>query len=203
MVSDIGMSPVAFVRSILCERGEIKIETTMNKFVRPTEQEMAAYNNDVVGAIRKRNVAKLREFVQQGVQLQCCNRFGESLLHMACRRGFADVVQFLLEEAKVSPFKKDDFGRTPLHDACWTTTPNLELMELLLKASEPQMLLVQDVRGHTPLDYSRREHWEAWINFFSDRKELLLKSEPGVELAATTEGERTVGKTVGPVRIVG
>jgi hypothetical protein len=37
--------------------------------------------------------------IRMGELFQAANEFGESLLHMACRRGFLDVVKFLVDEA--------------------------------------------------------------------------------------------------------
>ena len=54
--------------------------------------------------------------------MDCFNRFGESLLNIACRRGFEDIVAYLLEQESVSVRHCDDCGRTPLHDACWHPT---------------------------------------------------------------------------------
>mmetsp|Transcript_2047 Transcript_2047/g.2872 ORF Transcript_2047/g.2872 Transcript_2047/m.2872 type:complete len:153 (+) Transcript_2047:367-825(+) len=134
-------------------------------FSKPGQQEMEAYDNDVISAIRNRDINTLRRMKKEGRSLNACNRFGESLLHMACRRGFPDVVQFLITEGEARITVKDDYGRTPLHDACWTPTPNYEVMEVLLSVIEPSMLLTEDVRGHTPFDYSRREHWDSWVEF--------------------------------------
>jgi hypothetical protein len=37
------------------------------------------------------------------------------------------MVSYLLEECKLCVNISDDFGRTPLHDACWTAEPNFEV----------------------------------------------------------------------------
>jgi len=68
---------------------------------------------------------------------------------------------------------RDDFGRTPLHDACWTSLPRFELVRYILQ-KEPGLLHVKDVRGHVPLNYVRKEHWDVWCDFFLQNKELLL-----------------------------
>jgi hypothetical protein len=47
--------------------------------------------------------------------MNCFNRFGESLLHMDCRRGFEDTVEFLLDQPEVDVRICDDNGRTILH----------------------------------------------------------------------------------------
>jgi ankyrin repeat protein len=96
-------------------------------------------------------------------------------LHLACRRGDVSVVRFLIDEAKVRVNVQDDYGRTPFHDAMWTCRPVFEVMDVLLRASSPEMLLYEDVRGHTPFHYARREHYEDWLRFVNERKEVILK----------------------------
>ncbi len=141
-------------------------------FVEITDEQIKAYSTELVKAIRDRNISLLREFHKEGKTLQCSNRFGESLLHMACRRGYTDVVRFLIKEADVSLRVKDDFGRTPLHDACWSADPNFDLMELIIE-HDPDLLLVEDVRGHSPFSYARRSHWKDWSEFLTARRETL------------------------------
>jgi ankyrin repeat protein len=106
----------------------------------------------------------------EGTLFQCCNPFGESLIHMACRRGSFEVVEFFTKEANVDIKCRDDFGRTPMHDACWTSNPNFELIELLVTLC-PELLSLTDVRGHSPLQYIRREHWPLWLSFLEKHQD--------------------------------
>lgn len=137
-------------------------------FVEPNQKEIDAYGFEALDAVRSQNIEKLKEFHKEGRPLKCSNRFGESILHLACRKGFYDVTKFLVEEADVPVWVKDDFGRTPLSDACWTVEPNFDLMDVLI-AKAPDLLLISDARGHTPLDYVRREHWEKWIQYLKNK----------------------------------
>jgi hypothetical protein len=143
-----------------------------------TSAQKAAYDKDAIAAIRGRNIDLMRTWVASGRTMQAANSFGESLLHMACRRGFLDVVQFLIDECGHDIWIRDDTGRTPLHDACWTAEPCPELVDYIL-AKECDMLLVSDKRGHTPLDYARKDHWEFWIQHLKgkDLTTLLPKRE--------------------------
>jgi len=114
-------------------------------------------------------------------------------MHMACRRGYIDVVRFLVLEANVSLFVRDDYGRTPMHDACWSTTPNYELMEFLIEMA-PDLLLMSDVRGHTPFSYVRKEHWKSWLPFLKQRQDQLRsRVEMAMAIATTTTPFRIVG----------
>jgi hypothetical protein len=135
----------------------------------PTESQVLSYDCAVLTAVRNADVAQLRSFLNDGRDLTCCNNFGESLTHMACRRGYLDVVRFLVDEANVTVSRCDDFGRTPLHDAFWTVTPNFELVKMLLTLDR-RMMVLSDKRGHTPLGYAREEHWESWCQFLDDNK---------------------------------
>ena len=66
----------------------------------------------------------------------------------------------------------DDFGRTPLHDACWTSTPNFELISMLLD-QDPWLLLLKDRRGTTPFGYVKYESscflWKEYLEEVADK----------------------------------
>jgi len=113
---------------------------------------------------------------------RCSNRFGESLMHLACRRGRTEMVRFLVEDLPGgNPSQmlsiKDDCHKTPLHDACWTPDPNFELVELILEHA-PEQVLMQDVRGNTPFDYVRKEDHGLWLRFLWERRSLLVAKRP-------------------------
>ena len=141
-----------------------------NFFIEHTEEQIKAYDMQVIQAIRSQDIEQLRQMHKSGRQLQCANKFGESLIHMACRRGFVDVVRFLVDEAGVSVRVRDDYGRTVLHDACWTSEPNEELVEYLVRQC-PKLLLMSDKRGNAPFEYARRENWGQWVKFLVQKEE--------------------------------
>lgn len=161
-------------------------------FIQFTEEHIAAYDKEIVGALRARNIPLLRELHKKGKLLQCANRYGESLVHMACRRGFIEVLRFLVEEADVSLRVKDDFGRTPLHDACWHAEPNLEMMDYLI-THEPDLLLVQDTRGHFPFTYARKNHWKQWNSFLLEKKDKLRLKTFLEPLISDDENSEVIG----------
>merc|ERR1712224_382010 len=127
---------------------------------------------------------------------RCSNSFGESLLHLACRRGRTEMVRFLLldvdhedEKNKETPADtsisndgsltarravsiRDDFRKNPMHDACWTVHPNFDLLHLLLEHA-PELILMEDSRGNTPFDYAREEHYGVWLKFLWERRGML------------------------------
>lgn len=137
-----------------------------------TEEEFESYTMDAAMAVRNLDLKKMKLLLSEGQLFQCCNRFGESLINIACRRGSFEVVQFLTSEANVDINCLDDYGRTPLHDACWSSEPNFDLIDLLITKS-PELLLMSDKRGHTPLDYTRKEHCQLWNNFLHKKEETL------------------------------
>jgi hypothetical protein len=169
------ISPADFVTKAFKDNGYYLEDVPSDisfSFVKPTEERIAAYKLEAVQATRSENVDELRKLRRSGLSLDCCNRFGESLISIACRRGNADLVRFLVEECDVTLLQRDDYGRTVLHDAFWTSKPAKELVHFLLQEA-PDLLLVKDVRGHAPLDYVRNEHWDEWIAFLKERKGML------------------------------
>jgi len=60
-------------------------------FYEVTEEQMAAYTMEVVNSVRNNDLVLLKKLHQEGQALDCFNRFGESLLNMACRRGFESI----------------------------------------------------------------------------------------------------------------
>ena len=139
------------------------------------------YTKQVVHAVQSCDLKALRLMFNSGVNsMNCCNRFGESILHMACRRGYRDIVKFLIQEAKVCANIMDDYGRTPMHDAFWTPEPSFEIVELLIERC-PQLLFIEDKRGFVPLAYTRRIHWIEWNTFFKKIKPCLLRRFASLE----------------------
>lgn len=158
------------------ELSSLPYNNSNDPFIPPiTEEELSNYDVEVVTATRDEDLDALRSLHSNGRPLSCCNRYGESLMHMACRRGFFSIVKFLLEEANVAVRITDDCGRTPMHDALWHKDCQYETVDLLLSV-DPSMLLLSDKRGHTPFAYARKEHWEVWKQFLWDRREHIMRA---------------------------
>ena len=173
------IKPSDFVRSCFNAYGinsnEMDASTKENYFLKITEERMDAYDLDITQAIRREDFDFLKSVKKQGRSLSACNAFGESIVHLACRRGSSDLVKYLVEEGDVSLRVSDDFGRTPLHDACWRTEPNFEMIDIILDI-EPDLLFVTDKRGHLPFDYARRHHWGLWIQFLEGRVKKEIRN---------------------------
>lgn len=169
-------SPHETVMELVRNKGiDVNVQDSLDMkgfFSEYTEEELVSYDTDVLVAIRTRDLQMLRELHNSGRPLKCSNNFGESLLHMACRRGFVEVATFLIHEAKVPVRLCDDFGRTILHDAAWNCEPNFELIQLILTEC-PDLLFMRDRRGHTPTAYARKSHWAAWNKFLKQHPDLV------------------------------
>jgi len=157
-------SPAEYVRSLL---PTITRKRNRNIAFRAIvkQEDLDNYDMESVRAVRANDVQTLRTLLKGGKCFQACNRNGETLLHLACRRGNMETVKFLLHEAGVPADVQDDMGRTVLHDVCWRPTPDFALMEVFLEVVSPSLLLQEDVRGHTCLDYCRKHDWGKWVTF--------------------------------------
>jgi Ankyrin repeats (3 copies) len=187
------ITPDACAASIFQKNGvDVRHESLMEKivFVKPTNAMIDSYTSEKLRLVRQNDLPSLRALHDKGESLDCCNRFGESLLGLALRRGCIDIVQFLVTEAKVNLLVRDDYGRTALHDAMWTPEPQLPQVLLLLQHT-PEFLSLRDVRGHTPLNYTRKEHWGIWKTFLQQHESLLV-----ARLTTTSSSTTTVTTTV-------
>jgi ankyrin repeat protein len=165
-----GENPVQFLNSLFPKEDQGVVHSRPST-VDPDDYE--PYDMDTVKAIRANDVVRLRALLSEGKCFDACNRNGETLLHLACRRGDVKTVEFLLEEACVQADVFDDMGRSIVHDVCWRPKPDMELMSKLIRTLSPYTLIAQDRRGHTPFDYARRADWSKWMDFLQDNKGLL------------------------------
>jgi hypothetical protein len=72
-------------------------------FATVTEANVAAYDMVTVSAIRKGILDDVQKLHEAGKNLVACNKFGESIIHLACRQGKTDIVEFLMFQAGSSP----------------------------------------------------------------------------------------------------
>jgi hypothetical protein len=204
------LSPAQYWKRALAE-WNITIQPTRDQsyFLQATSERIQAYDRDLLVAIRRQDLTQLQSMMEGGkLRHNACNAFGESLLHLACRKGMTQVVQFLVGTAKLSCWVHDDYGRTIAHDMCWTVQPNWSLVQFVLQQA-PILLTLSDVRGHIALDYVPKSDWDAWLDFLAERKsdlkELLLLatnnniqppiSPPNAKEESTTTTTATTTKT--------
>jgi Ankyrin repeats (many copies) len=109
-----GVHPEDFLHQILHERGYLsyKVPSLDTHYQEaPTASQVGGYKGDIVSAVRENDVEALRAMYKAGRCMSACNRYGESIIHMACRRGNGQALAFLMRcGAKVGV--TDDFGRT-------------------------------------------------------------------------------------------
>ena len=134
------------------------------QYLSPQKLQTVSYGVALTRAIRSSDITTVRSLLAAGLHPNACNQFGESIVHAACRRDDFAMLNALIIESQSSVQVTDDFGRTPLHDACWTSSPNFDSIRLLLD-QDPWLLCIKDCRGSTPLGYVRKAHWDQWIAF--------------------------------------
>lgn len=168
-------NPDEFLRCLLTLKGltNLKYQSAaslkkVGYFPSVTEEFVQGYSMDIVTAVRNDDVQALRRIqaAHPTRSIMCGSKFGDSILHLACRRNRVKVVEYLLCECNVSPQIICDYGRTPLHDALWCVQPNERIVSLLLLKC-PHLLFVKDHRGSTPLSYAPRDTWKQLCRFLA------------------------------------
>ena len=122
--------------------------------------------------------------------MSACNKFSESVIHMACRRADLDVVEFILTHGGNIGII-DDYGRTPLHDACWRIEPRFDIVTMILDINI-DLVRFADKRGSIPLHYVRPEHWMQWCAYFYHQRE---KYWPKIESTDLTNQNKSSSDT--------
>ena len=160
------------IRKSLGRDSEPVSNETVRDFFQHTERHILAYDMTVMTAVRSNDLPAMKALHASGRELQCCNRFFESILHTVARRGLVDMLDFLLVDAKLDLRVCCASGRTPLHDACWTASPNFACIKRILHKC-PDFLLIADNRNFTPLSYIPRDCWGEWNDFLQANPDLV------------------------------
>ena len=126
--------------------------------------------------------------------MDACNKFGESLVHLACRTSDPQILNFLLENGG-SLSAVDDLGRTALHDLCWCAQPNWGLAMICLQR-DWRLFVAPDNRKLTPLCYIKKHHWPYWRAFFDCVKDAVW---PDLTATQTAVGHGGGGYSLGAV----
>ena len=61
--------------------------------------------------------------------------------------------------------------------------PDFAMMDFLISTCPPEMLVVEDVRGHACMDYTRKRDWNLWTAFLQQRVDLIQREEAQSEAA--------------------
>lgn len=163
-----------------------KCDSFLNAYLKPTQERIDSYYGtpELVNSVRENNFVKVKQ-LHENKQITCnaCNPFGESILHVACRRGHYQMITFLIDTVGLGLSTlqvRDDFHRTPLHDTFWSSSKyKFQIVDYFLRHDDAsqnnvvELLFVKDKRGFTPLDYARKDEHQRWFHFLQQRKNLL------------------------------
>ena len=138
---------------------------------KPSPLQQASYDVYLINMVKRGERSNLKGVFEAGISPNPCNQFGESLLHMICRRGDAEMLQVLIDVG-CNLQVADDYGRTPLHDACWAAKPAFGVVDVILGV-DPRLFFMTDCRGSTPLTYVRKTHWAEWAPYLDEKKETV------------------------------
>ena len=105
-------------------------------------------NEAFLAAARKGDVAKLKEFLDKGVDVNTKTQYGATALAYACDKGHVDVVKLLLEHGANVNVKDTFYGEMPLGWAL--QKENVEILRLLLEkgAEGGDRVLMYGVRAN-------------------------------------------------------
>lgn len=168
-------SPHSFAIRLLEQRGYSihGMKSLESKYynIKPTPLQLASFGTELVKAVHQSDVEKLAKLLGCGLSANPCNKFGDSLLDLVCKRANYSILDCLVKhgcDLKVC----DSFGRTPLHHAAWSGQFNSKLIHLILQ-QDPFQLLLEDKLGKKPLQYVRSEEWSKWKEFLMGAKDSL------------------------------
>ncbi|OAF69319.1 Ankyrin repeat domain-containing protein 44 [Intoshia linei] len=88
--------------------------------------------------------------LELGMNINKKDKFGNTALHYAAKYAKEDVVRTLINK-KANPTILNDKYRYPLHEACTRSLGVLSIVQILLKAMEPNSRLAVDIEGESPL----------------------------------------------------
>lgn len=139
---------------------------------KPTPLQVASHHVHLVELLRDEKFYDMGMILSSGISPNPCNEWGESIVHMLCRRGDYKMLDVFVK-SNCTLQVADDFGRTPLHDACWAAEPCFETAEIIIQA-DPRLLHMTDCRDSPPLSYVPRQHWSKWNHFLDSIKDTYF-----------------------------
>ena len=166
------ISPQAYLDAMIRKRGYLtrRYKTLKTGYYnKPSELQKASYHIHLIGLARSEDAEGFQAVMQAGISPNPCNQHGESLIHTICRKGSHNLLKIMLESGS-SVQVSDDYGRTPLHDACWASKPSFEIVKMILQR-DIRLLHMTDARDAVPLSYVHKEDWKAWIEFLDSCKD--------------------------------
>ena len=168
------LSPQQYLDAMIGSRGYCVTTFATLEFAyhnKPTPLQIASYGVYMIDLVNSGDADGLRSALASGISKNPCNVYGESILHKICRLGDMKLLTVMLD-AGCDVQIADDYGRTPLHDACWAATPAFDVVETLMER-DIRLFHMSDCRGALPLSYVRKEHWALWLQFLESKKEVF------------------------------
>uniref|UniRef100_A0AAG5DL42 Uncharacterized protein n=1 Tax=Anopheles atroparvus TaxID=41427 RepID=A0AAG5DL42_ANOAO len=121
-----------------------RAQTCVYVKTRPSQTLVARF----LEAVSLNNTEKVTAMIQKGMSPNTSEGFfSRSALHIACSRGYLDMIKVLLESG-ANPNIRDKNLNTPLHLA--TCTENIEVVQTLLDYGTN--VLLKDSKGHLALE---------------------------------------------------
>ena len=172
-------SPQTLLHKILKSRGYLTethnaLET--DYYSAPTTDQIG---RDLVEAVNQNDKAMLAIILKSGCDKNPCNGDGYSLLHMICRKANVELLLVLLAHADKEQGKSilsicDNYGRTPLHEACLAAPVDSGYFDMIKRILEIDvtLLFLKDCRGCFPLSNVRPENFQYWNIFLHNKKDL-------------------------------
>jgi hypothetical protein len=186
-VSVPSLSPQDYLDGMVHSRGysnERYSALSTGYYNRPSPLQLASYGVYVIDLIQCNDIESMKDVLDLGLSPNACNGFNQSIVHTTCRLSNIDMLSILLQYGCTV----HDFGRTPLHDACWAPIPIFPLIEKLLD-SDCNLLFVADSRGILPLSSIQKGHWSEWLQFLQSKKDQYWPKD-GTATTATRQEVR-------------
>ncbi|CAN0248793.1 unnamed protein product [Pylaiella littoralis] len=131
------IAPDAYFAALLLKRGRstrCRTSLEVGYLKAPTPKQVDDYQSQpfMSDLARRGDVEGLQKVLEAGRGMDASNKFGESVVHIACRRGNIDVLRFLVANGG-SLTACDDLGRFPLHEVCWAKRPRFDIVRVFLE----------------------------------------------------------------------
>mmetsp|Transcript_2700 Transcript_2700/g.3627 ORF Transcript_2700/g.3627 Transcript_2700/m.3627 type:complete len:417 (+) Transcript_2700:61-1311(+) len=168
-----------------------------------TPLQIASYGPRTIEIVKSGNHEALHDALVLGLDPNVCNQYGESLLHMACRRGNIKLLKVFMEKGALLQVS-DDYGRTIMHDAMWAANPAFDVVETILR-QDRTMLFLRDKRGSLPFSYVHKNDVNTWIDWFDQNIETYFprnEAETSIssELALIMDNNNAVRNPAAPLK---
>ena len=141
---------------------DISVEETLP--IRP-EKDIAAEEQELMVAAKSGDIAKTKDLIAKGVNLDAKDAEHWTPLHWAAKYLHHEIMELLLQHG-ANPQARSRQGNTPLHVATSMRRATTKMLELLFQKGAS--VNAKNLQGWTPL------HWAAWHGR-SDMAEWLLR----------------------------